>query len=46
MAKAQRKALKKLAIRVHGGDGLHRESGCGCAVWAKQGYRKPGSLKK
>jgi hypothetical protein len=45
MAKAQRKAQLRLARRIHGGN-EHRESKCGCAIWEKKGYHKPGSLKK
>jgi hypothetical protein len=46
MAKALRKAQLRLARRIHGGNGEHRERNCGCAIWEKKGYRKPGSLKK
>jgi hypothetical protein len=46
MGKPLKKAQERLERRIHGGDGTHRAGKCGCDLWLKKGYRKPGSMKK
>ncbi len=40
-----RRAMKRLEMRIHGSGEGHRPTGCGCSVWDRPGFRRPGSMK-